>query len=71
MSKILSLVTKPTTIEENKPVNRIWECKCGSAKFYLYEDQSVQCSDCDTYSNNIKVFYDDDFRGPSKGTLDK
>ena len=70
MSKILSLVDKPTTIEE-KPINRVWNCVCGSDKFCIYEDQSVQCYECNTYSTNIKCFYDDDFRGPSKGTLDK
>lgn len=46
-------------------------CTCGCTKFYLNEDQSVECSECGTYSNNIKVFYDEDLHGPSQGPLDK
>jgi hypothetical protein len=67
MSKIITLF--PT---EDIPVQEsIWECRCGTQTFYLHQDQSVECSNCGTFSTNIKTFYDDDHGGPSKGPLDK
>lgn len=69
MTKILSL-TRPIQIEE-KPVNRVWMCICENTKFYIHEDQSIECSECGTYSNNVKAFWEENAKGPSKGPLDK
>jgi hypothetical protein len=69
---MLKLITSVTDeLKEPEPVIRIWQCNCGCQEFNIYEDQSVQCSKCETYSNNIRCFYDEDFSGPSKGPLDK
>lgn len=32
---------------------RIWECPCGSNKFYLTEHGNCECAECNTESTNL------------------
>lgn len=39
---------------QEPPKPRIWVCNCECEAFWLYEDGSIQCTQCEAFANTMK-----------------
>ena len=40
--------------KKEPPKPRIWVCNCECEAFWLYEDGSIQCIQCEAFANTMK-----------------
>ena len=45
------------TKEAEEREQMIWQCQCGNSAFMIYEDATIECSDCDRVQNECDAHY--------------